>query len=232
LALNAAALFAADAPPDLSGVWSAYASDAPPFGAGPPPLTARGQAMVDAFIAQYGAEHAEPGAYCVPSGMPAVMLALVSYPIEILQTPNRVTMLAELEMQVRRIYLDGRGHPDDYPTTRSGHSIGHYQGDTLVIDTALLSEWPLPPYVRAATTRISERIWRTKRDRVAAQASGFMATIPPLNDDVLVVELTVTDPTLYREPQKFTVYYQRMPDTATLEYDCATELWQEALERK
>ena len=37
--------------------------------------------------------------------------------------------------------------------------------------------------------------------------------------------LTVTDPTLYDGPQKRTAYYQRMADTATLEYACAAELW-------
>jgi hypothetical protein len=50
----------------------------------------------------------EPGWYCVPPGLPATMTmtSMVSYPIEIIQTPDRITMIAELVMQLRRIYLD------------------------------------------------------------------------------------------------------------------------------
>ena len=108
--------------PDLTGVWEAFASE-PAFARGEEsPLSENGQKLVDAYYAQYGDKFVEPGAYCVPPGMPTTMTALVGYPIEILQSENRVTMLAEMEMQVRRIYLDGRKIPDDYPPTRMGRS--------------------------------------------------------------------------------------------------------------
>jgi hypothetical protein len=113
--------------PDLSGVWMAFASVAPD-GAGTPQYSAEGQAALDAFAAQYS-EIPEAGAYCVPSGMPRVMLSTVSYPVEILQSDTRITMLAELEMQVRRVFMDGRGHPDDSLPTGVGHSIGHWEED-------------------------------------------------------------------------------------------------------
>jgi hypothetical protein len=160
------------------------------------------------------------------------MLSTVSYPIEIVQHPTRLVMLAELEMQVRRVYLDGRSHPQDYLPTGVGHSIGRFDGETLVIETALLADWQLPPWPRSAETRIVERAYLTTLGEVAARPSGFVASVEkPVNDDVLVIEMTLTDPTLYDGPQRRTAYYQRMADTATLEYACSAEHWLEALEK-
>jgi hypothetical protein len=221
---------AAAAYPDLSGVWMAFAAINPEGGPAPK-YSADGQAALDAFASQFKSIP-ETGAYCVPGGMPSVMLTTVSYPIEIVQTENRLVMLAELEMQVRRVFLDGRGHPTDYLPTGVGHSIGRWEGDQLVIDTTLLEEWQLRPWPRSDRTHIVERVYLTKRAAVSAPTNAFIATVEkPINDDVLVVELTLTDPTFYDGPQKRTAYYQRMADTATLEYACAAELWLKELEK-
>ena len=160
------------------------------------------------------------------------MLSTVSYPIEIVQHPSRLVMLAELEMQVRRVYLDGRVHPQDFLPTGVGHSVGTWDGDTLVIDTTLLSEWQVRPWPRTEATHIVERVRLTKLGDVAARATGFVASVEkPINDDVLVDEITLTDPALYAGPQRRTVYFQRMSDTATLEYACSAEHWLEQLEK-
>jgi hypothetical protein len=216
--------------PDLSGVWMAFAAIAPDGGFAPK-YSAEGQATLDGFSSQFK-QIPETGAYCVPSGMPGVMLTTVSYPIEIVQTASRLVMLAELEMQVRRVFLDGREHPTDYLPTGVGHSVGRWEGNQLVVDTTLLEEWQLKPWPRSAETHIVERLYLTKRAAVSAPTNAFVATVEkPINDDVLVVELTVTDPSFYDGPQKRTAYYQRMADTATLEYACATELWLKELEK-
>ena len=56
--------------------------------------------------------------------------------MEILFTPGRVTMLGESDgNRLRQIYTDGRGHPDDEELTFHGHSIGRWEGDTLVVET-------------------------------------------------------------------------------------------------
>jgi hypothetical protein len=217
--------------PDLSGVWMAFAVETPAGGGNAPQYTAEGQAALDEFAGQFS-EIPETGAFCVPTGMPSVMLSTVSYPVEIVQNDSRLVMLAELEMQVRRVFLDGRGHPDDFLPTGVGHSIGTWEGDTLVIDTTLLLEWQLRPWPRSDQTHIVERVHLTKLANVSARPTGFVATVEaPINDDVLVVEMTVTDPTLYAGPQQRTAYYQRMADTATLEYACSAESWLEALEK-
>jgi hypothetical protein len=221
---------AASAHPDLSGVWMAFAA-VNPDGGPAPKYSADGTAALAAFAAQFK-EIPETGAYCVPGGMPGVMLTTVSYPIEIVQTASRLVMLAELEMQVRRVFLDGREHPTDYLPTGVGHSIGRWDGDKLVIDTSLLEEWQLKPWPRSEQAHVVERLYLTKRSAVSAQANAFVASVEkPINDDVLVVEMTLTDPAYYDGPQKRIAYYQRMADTATLEYACAAELWLKELEK-
>ena len=214
--------------PDLSGVWMAFAVENPDGGA--PRYSPEGQAMLDAFAAQFSSIP-ETGAWCYGTGMPSVMLSTVSYPIEIVQHASRLVMLAELEMQVRRVYLDGRAHPEDFLSTGVGHSVGTWDGDTLVIDTTLLSEWQVQPWPRTEAAHIVERVHLTKLGDIAARATGFVASVEkPINDDVLVVEMTLTD-AIYAGPQRRTAYFQRMSDTATLEYACSAEHWLAELEK-
>jgi hypothetical protein len=217
--------------PDLSGVWMAFAVENPAGTGNTPRYSAEGRAALDAFAAQFSVLP-ETGAWCFGTGMPGVMLSTVSYPIEIVQHPSRLVMLAELEMQVRRVYLDGREHPTDFLPTGVGHSVGTWDGDTLVIDTTLLSEWQIRPWPKSEQTHIVERVYLTKLGEISARASGFVASVEkPINDDVLVVEITLTDPTLYDGPQQRTAFFQRMADTATLEYACSGEHWLEELEK-
>ncbi len=217
--------------PDLSGVWMAFAVENPDGGSNTPRYSSEGEATLDAFAAQVRSIP-ETGAWCYGTGMPSVMMSTVSYPIEIVQHASRLVMLAELEMQVRRVYLDGRAHPEDFLPTGVGHSVGMWDGDTLVIDTALLSEWNVRPWPRTEQTHIVERVHLTKLADVSARASGFVASVEePINDDVLVDELMLTDPALYAGPQRRTVYFQRMSDTATLEYACSAEHWLAELEK-
>ncbi len=228
---DAATTAAAPAHPDLSGVWMAFAVENPAGGGNQPQHSAEGRARLEAFAAQF-TSIPETGAWCYGTGMPSAMLSTVSYPIEIVQNASRLVMLAELEMQVRRVYLDGRPHPDDFLSTGVGHSVGTWDGDTLVIDTTLLSEWHVRPWPKTEQTHIIERVYLTKLGDITARATGFVATVEkPVNDDVLVVEMTLTDPKLYEGPQRRTAYYQRMSDTATLEYACSGEHWLEALEK-
>jgi hypothetical protein len=72
---------------------------------------------------------------CLPEAMPSWML-ISHNAMEILFTPGRVTMLGESDgNRLRRIYTDGRPHPADPDPSFHGDSIGHWEGDTLVVDT-------------------------------------------------------------------------------------------------
>lgn len=217
--------------PNISGVWMAFATDpGGRLGAMSPDLTAAGKAAVAAFSEEHGADMPEAGWYCVGTGMPYVMTSLAAYPIEVLQTPGRVTMLAEMEQQVRRIHVDGRDAPTDYPRTRIGYSIADWEGETLVVHTSNFKEWPLGSAPRSEDASITERFHMTTRGEVTVPASGFVAAIAPINDRVLVDQMTLTDPLFYSKPHTVTIYYQAVADDQTLEYDCPVDLWQRALE--
>jgi hypothetical protein len=213
---------------DFSGVWQAFASEPAISRGAEGSLSAEGRIKVADFNALYP-NMIEPGSYCVPPGMPATMTAIVSYPIEITQTSNRITMIAEMESQYRRLFLDGRAYPENYPVTRMGYSIGHWEGDTLVVETRLLSEMLTGRFPRTENTVVVERISKMKRSQVSAPANGFINN-PTIDDNVLVFNLTVTDPTLYSEPQVVTMYYQHIDENSMLEYDCVADLWQQALD--
>ena len=216
--------------PDLSGVWVTFQTDRPGgrFGlpAGPN-LTKEGKKMVADFKAKYDLTDLEPGAYCVPGGMPTEMFGGGSYPFEIIQQPDRITLLNELEMQVRRIYMDGRGHPDDFPHTRGGHSIAHWEGDTLVVDTALLKAWPIEMWPHTDDAHIVERISLKHRDEVEIRTSGFLGG--DVGDIILVDDLTMTDP-IYDGPQSIRLLARKLDQKETLEYDCTEGNWWTAVE--
>jgi hypothetical protein len=218
------------AQPDFSGVWMAIGVVNPDGGSTAAELSEAGKARMADFAAQF-TTIPEMGAACVGSGMPDVMFSLVSYPIEIVQNASRLLMVAELETQVRRVYLDGRApSPNTFPTT-VGFSSGRFAGDTLEIDTTLLEEWPVGRWPRTKAARIHEVLSLTTMYTVPVARTGFIAgVIPPLNDDVMVVDLTITDPGYYTGPQRRIAYYQRMPDDATSEYACPQGLWYDDLE--
>lgn len=219
------------APPDFTGVWMAFAVENPDGGGNTPRYSPAGAAKLNAFASQFRSIP-ETGKACLGTGMPGVMLSMVSYPIQIVQTPKLLVMLAELEMQLRRVHLDGRGRGDDLLASSMGHSLGSWERDTLVIDSVQLSEWEVRPWPRSDQAHIVERVRLTTLDQITARPSGFIADMKPLNDDVLVIEMTLTDPAYYSGPQRRTIYYQRMDDTATLEYLCATEHWLQELEKQ
>jgi hypothetical protein len=130
--------------PDWSGIWTLdfpKRGDAPPE---QPSLTPTAAARLKVLEAEEAKNEEPPteSANCVPPGMPQIMFQ--PYDVEFLFTPGRVTIIQEAYMQVRRVFTDGRGHPADLDPTFNGNSIGHWEGDTLVIDTVGLGhELPL-----------------------------------------------------------------------------------------
>ncbi|MCP5143689.1 MAG: hypothetical protein H6978_02580 [Gammaproteobacteria bacterium] len=221
---------AALAEADFSGVWMGVPNGGLMRG-DTSSMSAAGKEAVAAYEELYGDADSEIGKFCVMNGMPSVMFPGAGYPIEFLRTPGRLTLLAENENQVRRIYLDGREHPgpDDFPLTRLGHSVGHWEGDTLIVHTTLLRE-DLDWTPRSDQAEITERFYLVDASTVKLQGSDFTAGVETLGDDtVMVIELTMTDPKFYNKPINYTFYYQRLPDYVTLEYDCTGALWEEYL---
>jgi len=109
----------------------------------------------------------DPEHYCLPLGLPRVYTS--TSPIQIVQTPDRVYMIFQsLQNPLSRfIYTDGRGHPEGYPVTFMGHSVGRWDGDTLVVDTIGIDETSWLDHVgtpHSDALRVVERLRRVNRD--------------------------------------------------------------------
>ncbi|MBV9969488.1 MAG: hypothetical protein JO228_05860 [Xanthobacteraceae bacterium] len=136
--------FAADVP-DVSGIWWAteYHPKIQIVGGGELPLTAAGKAAYEKNMKGLAdgslTDHARK--FCTPDGVPRVLAN--PYPFEIVQAPpGQVTILYELSHQVRPIALDKPLQEEEisiFPAY-NGHSVGHYDGDTLVVETAGFNE--------------------------------------------------------------------------------------------
>ncbi len=229
--------FAAGAvPEDFSGVWLMIQHSrpgAPFFIPVEPPLNAKGKAVTEAFAAKYHPFKAlEANANCVEPGMPTVMWGIGGAAMEIVQQPQRITLLSELANQSRRIYLDGRAFPTDFPTQRVGYSIGHWEGKTLVIETRLTTEWDAPRWPHSDKMRIVER-W-SMQDPSKFKIVGLRADRPPpkIEGKILVNEMTMSDPEFYvNDAEVVTVLYRRAPNQVMLEDNCTEGVWMERLEQ-
>ena len=87
-----------------------------------------------------GSYEYDNSAKCLPPGMPAMMN--MAYGMEVMQTKDKITFFSELNDALRRVYLDGRKPTQkilDDPTY-AGYSTGHWEGDTLVVDTVALND--------------------------------------------------------------------------------------------
>jgi hypothetical protein len=132
--------------PDWSGVWNPKITDQDAqVKTNPPPWNDEAAKKIAHMFAEEKA--GRPTlifANCLPEAHPSWML-VTHNAMEILLTPGRVTMLGESDgNRLRRIYTDGRGHPEVSDPTFHGHSIGHWEGDTLVVDTVdIMPEAPL-----------------------------------------------------------------------------------------
>jgi hypothetical protein len=126
--------------------------------------------------------------------------------------------------------MDGRGPPDDYPHTRAGHSIAHWEGDALIIDTALMMEWLLPRWPHTEDVRIQERFFLKPLEDLDIP-DGFRGWTPPTrSEQILVDEMTFVDSNLYEEPQRLTIYFSRLEDHMILEDNCPEGLWWDVME--
>jgi hypothetical protein len=86
------------------------------------------------FQENHAMKQSEMDLRCLPPGVPRIMLQ--ARPFEIVQTPNRILFVYEGGAHVwRQVWMDGRAHPKDPNPNWLGHSIGRWEGDTLVVDS-------------------------------------------------------------------------------------------------
>jgi hypothetical protein len=147
-----------------------------------------------------------PSSFCLPLGIPMTDTAL--FPRKIVQTPSLVVILYDELTMHRQIFLDGRTLPPDPEPAFNGHSLGRWEGDTLVVDVVGFKDngW-LDAFGHPASSelRVTERF--TRRD------VGTMD-----------VQVTVTDPKMYSSgPFTFSFTQRLLPKLELTESVCENE---------
>ena len=144
----------------------------------------------------------DPVGYCHLPGVP--QMEAVPYPYKIFQNPGEVVILYEAFATFRQIFTDGRKLPVDPNPSWMGYSVGHWEGDTLVVEAAGFNDqtWiDSGGHPHTDALRVTERFHR--RD------FGHMD-----------LEITIDDPKAYTKPWTASYGIRLMPDTELLEYLC------------
>lgn len=215
--------------PDLSGVWQAEGAPIPEllkmvpggqnglgedipskyfldvlsdFAPGREPLQPSAAAAA-ARLSLGGVSADDVGINCLPSGVPLVLTTPA--PFKIVQTPGLTLVLAESDTSFRQIFTDGRPLPADPQPSWLGSSIGRWEGDTFVVETAGFNDrgqLDARGHRHSSALRVTERYRR--RD------VGHMD-----------VELTFDDPVTFTQPVTIAVGMRLRPDTDLIEYFCS-----------
>ncbi len=182
-----------DGKPDLNGIYIApYHSIKP----------------VDEIKLKPGAEkyHVGPeytfslGEKCLPRGVPDTIGE--PYPIQIVQTPTLVVILYEAGDYFRVIPIDGRGHPKDVDPTWMGNSVGHWEGDTLVVDVIGVNDKvSVGEYRHTTAYHLVERFERTRFGTLKYSA-------------------TIEDPNVFAQPWTEAGTFTLHPEWDIQEYIC------------
>ena len=206
LALSVTLASEAQKEPAIAGIWLPDASRSQRFPA-QPPYTDEGRRIVTEWRASHDPIEDDPGKFCQAPGMPSLALGGADYPVEIVVTERQVTVLMELHQQIRRVFLN-QEHPARPFPQRNGHSVGRWDGDTLVVDTVGIKALTFGSVPHSDRAHVVERI---------RAIDGGAA---------LLNEVTITDPVMYSAPVAVQQYYRAAPeDIRMLEYECTEGMW-------
>ena len=195
---------------DLTGVWNMRGGGGQGgFGRVDPNMTAWGEQQYKLQKSSNGGQYTlqetnDPViTKCFPPGVPRIYLQ--PFPLQIVQTPKEVIFLYEYDHTARHIFTDGRKHPDDVTPTYMGDSIGHWEGDTFVVDTVGFNE-------------------KTWLDRIGHSHSDQLHVIERfqrvnLND--LELDASMEDPKALATPWNVHLQFQLHPDWSIAEQVCA-----------
>jgi hypothetical protein len=193
---------------NIAGVWwtQSYSPKIQVLGGGLP-YNDKGKAQYAKNIAglKDGSLKDEARHLCVPDGLPRMLGN--PYPFQLLQTSGQVTIMYELNHVIRVVLLDKpqvSAHELEVAPYYSGHSVAHWDGDTLVIETAGFNN-------------------KTFLDATGAPHSDSMTTVERvkrLNDHTLEDVTTVTDPEMFTKPWSARFVYDLRPEVRIEDYVC------------
>jgi hypothetical protein len=216
-----------DGKPDLSGVWEtarppgrgrgqAGTAAPPELSAGPPLATFRdvGSGFKEGLPLQPWArdllkrrmaenDKDNPDAHCLPLGL--MQLHMHPQPRKIIQTPSEIIILYEAQSGLRQIFTDGRLLPSlDAQPWWYGYSVGHWEGDTLVVET----------------NGFRDDVWLDINGSPLTNAGRMIERFRRPNYGNLEIEVTIDDPKVYTAPFTVKVSQHIMPDTELIEFIC------------
>lgn len=190
----------ADGRPDLSGVWQIPRILDPEA----PPVLPWAAAVIKEWTETNGRDF--PRGHCLPDSV----LLMSRFGINrFVQTPTLLVILNEADVPgYHQIFLDGRGHPEDLDATWNGHSIGRWEGDTLVVDTVGFNKkTPINWLVVGGSTPHTEKLNVTTRFRR-----------PDLGH--LEMEVTFNDPGTFTKPWKMKEISELVENDEVQEWIC------------
>ncbi len=212
----------ADGKPDLSGIWAyagvlGFRGGPPPPPPGTPPqatfwnieaglpqglpLTPFGAALRQQRMA--GNSKDNPDAACLPLGY--MQLHTHSQPRKLVQLPDLIVILYEANAGTRQIFLDGRpAPPADAEPWWFGYSRGHWEGETLVVESTHFKDGGWLDVLGAPFTDSGRLVERFRRPSAGT----------------LEIDVTIDDPKAYTRPVTLRVNQRLMPDTDIIEFVC------------
>jgi len=202
--LSAPAPRSANGKPDLSGVWRVKQTSYLTYVTSdlkPDEIRPWAAALYKQRADDYRRD--SDGIACLPPG-PKAGISGLAFPMKIVQTPNLVVVLYEYDTIFRQIFTDGRALPEDPNPTWMGYSIGHWDGDTLVVTTAGYNDrttLDLGGHPHTEALRITERFHRRDAGHIDLQ-------------------VTLDDPKAYTRSWTLPVELVLMPDGELIEYFC------------
>ena len=203
-------------PFDLTGVWLHAGGPGNGFRFSPPSgfkLTPEAQVHYDRGVKALkdGGVYRDDVGQCWPAGMPMIMTRV--WPIAMVQLPTVIYMISHFENSVRIIYLDGRPHtdPDIVVRTFNGESIGHWEGDTLVVDTIYFPGHHHWMDQGGASIPASEDLHIIERFKM-------------MPDGRLDIEYQMTDPKNWVGDWKMTKTFRRQEEKDISEVQCLPDL--------
>jgi hypothetical protein len=144
----------------------------------------------------------DPHTYCKPPNFPRAW-TLPQY-IKVVQTPALMVVLHEFNAAYREVYMDGRPLPKDPNPTWNGYSVGHWEGDTLVIET----------------NGIRDDMWLDIQGSPVTESAKVTERLKRVNFGVLQIEISVNDPKAYTRPWSVTIEMAYQADTPMIEEIC------------
>ena len=195
----------ADGKPDLSGVWHAdtmrYNDNLLPVGTQAPMLPWAAEVYKHRVETQ---GYDRPMTRCMPHGVPDAM-TVAGLPFKILQMPTVTVILFEEFHKYRQLHTDGRKLPDDPDPAYYGYSIGRWEGDTFVVETA----------------GFKEGSWLDNSGHPHTEALRVTERFRRINFGRMDLDVTIDDPKAYtRTWTSDTLHFLLSPDTELLEHLC------------